>query len=394
MTIKGILVVGLLEEPPYSFVVGKGIITPNATDKLKNTNLGIAGLSRGIFPFTKIIPIINEIGMDLESVRNDVTIASQYLDSASTILNNQFFKDNEVISVINPQQSNIQINWSCANNQDGRVLFKPYEKFGRLYSEFIKNLIKQKMSYKNLISFKGRDNRENLFQVNNMAIFTQNIEKYNEDLRRFNGNHSNLVEYYKTRIAFYEDLLKDKKAELLPINYDFLLYLAEKKWSFINEEFFISEEKDNTLIETTTTIKELQIDLGVFIILTNAFYVKGLNSSIAELYGENIKPVMLPVVDWTNCYYIDTQFNFIINGKITNFRSDSNNSANKVNYSVTINNRTTSNLMPTDLPIESLKTVTKKVTNIETGAKEEKIIDVSAKKDKPFTKKTITERIY
>ena len=132
MTIKGILVVGLLEQPPYSFIEGAGIFTQNVTDNLQNTNLGVGGLSRGIFPFTKVIPIINEIGIDLESVRNDVTIASQYLDSSSTILNNQFLKDNEVISVINPQQSNIQINWSCSNNQDGRVLFKPYEKYGRI----------------------------------------------------------------------------------------------------------------------------------------------------------------------------------------------------------------------------------------------------------------------
>ena len=398
MTIKGILVVGLLEDPRYTFINGAGIYTNDIANNLKGANLAIGGLSRGIFPFTKVIPLINEIGIEMQMVKNDVTISSQYLDSSSTILNNQFFKDNEIISVINPQQSNIQFTWQCANPQDGRVLFKTYEKFGRLYSEFIKNLIKQKMSSKNIISFKGSDNSENLFQVNNMANFTQNIEIYNEDLRKFNGNHDNLIQYYNTRIDLYKELLKEKKVETLNVNYDFLIYLAEKKWSFFNEEFVLSLEENNTLTETTTTIKELPINLDMFIALTNAFYIKGLNSPIQKLYGENIKPVIFPYIDWTNCYYIDTQFNFIINGKITNFRSDSNQNSNLVSYSVVVSNRTTSNLMPTNISLDNLKTVKKTFTNTATGdagvGKEEKIIDPIPKKAKPFTKKTITERVY
>lgn len=396
MTIKGILVVGRLEEEPYGFIKGKGIVSISNQKQDAGLNIGVAGISRGVFPFTKIIPIINEIGMDLESVRNDVSIASQYLDSSSTILNNQFFKDNEIISVINPQQSNIQVNWSCANNQDGRVLFKPYEKFGRLYSEYIKNLIKQKMSYKNLISFKGNDNKENLFQVNNMATFTQNIEKYNEDLRKYNGDFVKLEEYYTTNI----DYLLKTKTLTTNFNYDFLLFLAKFKETFINEEFIISEEKDGNLIETTTTIKEAQIDLNKFIFLTNLFYTSALESKITKAY-ENIKePIMYPAVDWTNCYYIDTQFNFIINGKITNFNSNSNNGVNKVNYSITISNRTTSNLMPTYLNDNNLVNTNKKVTKLTPDApdivekEEKKIVDAGVKKPKPFTKKSITERVY
>ena len=195
---------------------------------------------------------------------------------------------------------------------------------------------------------------------------------------------------------YYKELLKEKKVETLNVNYDFLIYLAEKKWSFFNEEFLLSLEENNTLTETTTTIKELPINLDMFIGLTNAFYRKGLNSPIQKLYSENIRPVMFPYVDWTNCYYIDTQFNFMINGKITNFRSDSNQNSNLVSYSVVVSNRTTSNLMPTNISLDNLKTVKKTITNTATGSvgEEEKIIDPTPKKDKPFTKKTITERVY
>ncbi len=312
MTIKGVLVLGEFGYKQKEIVFDK-IVGLKVIPKVFNFKKSL--LNKEFF----IIPIMNEFGMNIENINDSFSINENYINSSSILVNNQYIKDNELMSELNvtTSQFKIQVTMPRIVDNKGYFLSNPLQKLAKGYIDLLRYNFKENYITKNILQFKSQKGENVLFVVHNLPEMMEFIDKYQVELRENEGVFQNII----NRTDAY------KKTE--DRNYHYLLFaksLARDKLDFEGNVFTLTENnEDGTMESETTAITQTDIDLDMLLYICNIYYqtghkVFGLDYTVKNpITGEESSPFicMIPIVDFSQVTYLDTSGNVILAGKLT-----------------------------------------------------------------------------
>ena len=333
MTIKSLLILGEFSRSGFSweFVRGTGLIK-------KTRNIATSTVSSDVFGGEYFIfPLINELGISITNINDNNLISSNNVANNSALLNNQYLKDNELITELSITQSDLRIEFEIPDIDGIPFRVDPIQKIAKTYSDILIQLFKNIYFAKNIIQFKGSNGDGYTFQVTNMKRMLDYIENYQSLITTFKGDYNEIINECNKIISKQDT--KTKIGQEPANKYTFIKKLAEKKYDFVGSEFVIdSEESINTINNLT------KIDLEVFIDITNIFYQSNIESGGVD--GLIVKPI----VDYTNCLYVDTKGNFL-RGKLTSVIRSTNIRNSLDQYALVFSPNLQSNYTP---PIEQI----------------------------------------
>lgn len=365
MTIKGMLIVGEFNYDglDWEFDKAEGLI-------VKKNNLGgiVNFFKDGINAKFFVLPLMNELGIVINGVTDNINLSETYINSTNALFNNQYMRDNEIVSAINIESSQLKINFSINSIIDNKKV-DTIDKLAKGYIDLLIFLFKNKFLTKNMIQFKNENGDGRTFQVEKMGLLIGNIEEYQNMITQYKGN-------FKDIIAECDKIIKNEIGNNKN-NYNFIKRLALKEYDFVGNTFFTDATEK---VEQTTLTN---LDLVTFIDVTNEWYKSNLEKPDDI---NNNKIVISPVIDYSNCLYVDTKGNFIMNAKIVSINKVNGSANNSLDtYELTISPRTQGNFIP---PATSIK----KYQNTNTG-ETPNINDDKNKEKLGLTKTTFTQRI-
>jgi hypothetical protein len=322
MTIKGVLVLGEFgyKNEGYLFDNKIGLVKINGLQRTFNFKKSL--LNKEFF----IIPIMNEFGMNIESINDSFSINESYINSSSILINNQYIKDNELMSELSvtTSQFKIQVTIPRILDNKGYFLSNPLQKIAKGYIDLLRYNFKESYITKNILQFKNSRGDNNLFLVHNLPNMIQFIDEYQVELKQNKGSYQGIIKVSDSLIKFY----KNNKDEDIPVESAyhkrlFFKELAELEISFENNTFNIEDyNKDNIedYQETILSQTQMDIDLDRLIQLCNIYYQTGV-----EVYNVDTNKLgqfaslvcMTPIKDFSQVTYLDTSGNVILAGKLT-----------------------------------------------------------------------------
>jgi len=324
MTIKGVLVLGEFgyKNEGYEFDNEFGLVKINGLQRVFNFKQSL--LNKEFF----IIPIMNEFGMNIESINDSFSINESYINSSSILVNNQYIKDNELMSELNvtTSQFKIQVTIPRIVDNKGYFLSNPLQKIAKGYIDLLRYNFKESYITKNILQFKNDRGDNNLFLVHNLPNMIQFVDEYQVLLKQNKGNYQDIINESNEIVKSY----KDNKDEILkPLIEEeihkrlFFVTLADGKVSFENNAFNIEDyNKDNIedYQETILSQTQMDIDLDMLIFLCNLYYQTGVEAFEVDTnkLGQFAKLIcMTPIKDFSQVTYLDTSGNVILAGKLT-----------------------------------------------------------------------------
>ena len=288
MSVYGLLICGDFNygNDNYEFEKGLGLIkqkklTPSAWYSSFTSSKKIV-----------IIPLMFPLGIINLQVQNTTSINYNSVASNSTFFNNPYLKDNELMNNIDIDSSLINIKFNTIKSRNRNLRGLGIEDIANIYTNLLQLIFQNQFLTKNYLQFKGLTGSSKLFVLQNMNEFLGDIDTYQSLLANSNGDFS-LVE----------------KAT----DNEFISSLAELKYDFVGNDWTkeVTLEDETVLTDFST---KTDIDMDKFIEICNLFYV----SKEKEL------PIIMDAVDYTNCFYVDTNFNFLFNGKMLGISSSNN----------------------------------------------------------------------
>ena len=133
-------------------------------------------------------------------------------------------------------------------------------------------------------------------------------------------------------IDTYQSLLTSSNGDFKTVeeatNNPFIIDLARLKYDFVGNDW-INEVADESGSITNSVSTMTDIDMDKFIEICNLFYVS----------KERSTPILMDVVDYTNCFYVDTNYNFIFNGKMLGISSSSNDKDELIQWDLVISRK-------------------------------------------------------
>ena len=147
-----------------------------------------------------VIPLMDEFGFSINTVNESFSTADSYINSSSLLLNNQYMRDNEIITTPNISTSTLNINFSIKKFQGVRdIIPNPIQTVAKLYVETLFFLYKEQFRKKNMLKFKSRG-KVDLFEVRDLGELTTNIENYQALLTQNQGDFKKVIEILQKRI--------------------------------------------------------------------------------------------------------------------------------------------------------------------------------------------------
>jgi len=364
MTIKAMLIVGEFNYDGLDWQFNKqdGLI-------IKKNNLG------GITNFFRdainnkffIIPLLNEVGIVVNNVTQNTSISETYINSSSSFFNNQYLKDNELISSVNLEASQYKVNFSINSIVDNNNI-PLIQKLAKGYIDFLYHLFNNKFATKNIIQFKNQNGDGRTFQVENMGLVLSNIDEYQTMIELFKGNFKNIITEC--------DKLANSKTNN-KFNYYFIKRLAIKEYDFVGNTFFT--DSTETVEQTTIT----NLDLITFIDVMNEWYKSNLDKN--NINDDNNKLAITPIIDYRNCLYVDTKGNFIMNAKIVGMNKVNGSASNSLDtYELTISPKIQGSYIP---PANKIKRYENKNDGVTPNINDDVKVDRLGLKKLTFTKR-------
>ena len=307
-----------------------------------------------------VIPLMDEFGFSINSVNESFATADSYINSSSLLLNNQYMRDNEIVTTPNISTSTLNINFSMKKFEGVRdIIPNPIQTVAKLYVETLFFLYKEQFRKKNMLKFKSRG-KVDLFEVRDLGELTTNIENYQALLTQNQGDFKKVIEVLQKRInntkVGEETILIDFNNKESLVNYGinsiFQRMLAENYIDFVGGTYYNDET-------TTETINPLvSMDLNRFIQICNLWEkskyeeveLSGINTALVEagvgtdyLIGISV----VPLVDYTSVCYFDSAGNSVFGGTLTGIRKSSTSETDLQNFEITISPNQNNNFQPT-----------------------------------------------
>jgi hypothetical protein len=307
-----------------------------------------------------VIPLMDEFGFSINTVNESFSTADSYINSSSLLLNNQYMRDNEIITTPNISTSTLNINFSIKKFEGIRdVIPNPIQTVSKLYVETLFFLYKEQFRKKNMLKFKSRG-KVDLFEVRDLGELTTNIENYQALLTQNQGDFKKVIEILQkridnTKVGEKTTLIDFNNKESLVnygINSIFQRMLAESYIDFVGGTYF----DDKTSTETINPL--VSMDLNRFIQICNLWEkskyeelkLSGIDTSLVEAgvgtdYLNGIS--IVPLVDYTSVCYFDSAGNSIFGGTLTGVRKSSTNESDLQNFEISISPNQNNNFQPT-----------------------------------------------
>lgn len=271
-----------------------------------------------------VIPLFGSLGIQLNQVSTSTILNYNNVSDSSVVFQNRYMVDNAVLNSVDNDSSVLQISFNTVRPQATKSSVTNFlHNMGYLYINVLKIILDTQFFSKNYLQFKNLNNDNSLFITNNLNDLLNDCNVYQSALTYKNGN--------------FKDVEKET-------NNPFIKKLAQNKIDFVGNNWV-----DETGETRTESVTGTDINQEVFIQLCNWYY---------QTKSKDL-PIINKVTDFTNCIYLDTDFNYISNGKLIAIESkisaNANNDALK-NYTVTISKRINGKYLPPAEVVNNLKT--------------------------------------
>jgi len=332
-----------------------------------------------------VIPLMDEFGFSINTVNESFATTDSYINSSSLLLNNQYMRDNEIVTTPNVSTSTLNINFSIKKFQGVRdIIPNPIQTVAKLYVETLFFLYKEQFRKKNMLKFKSRG-KVDLFEVRDLGELTTNIENYQALLTQNQGDFKKVIEILQkrinnTKVGEVTTLIDFNNKESLVnygINSIFQRMLAESYIDFVGGSYF----DDKTSTETINPL--VSMDLNRFIQICNLWEkskyeelkLSGIDTSLVEAgvgtdYLNDI--AIVPLVDYTSVCYFDSAGNSVFGGTLTGIRKSSASEIDLQNFEISISPNQNNNFQPTVNIFETFNREVKTTAITDTGVSTDK----------------------